>query len=104
MSITANVANGNFMLVQFPVEGLDHFTTTLLVERGNSKAYHLAIIVWIDTQVRSLNAFLDIGQQLTVPGLNYLQTRFRNRNRADLVDGCRCTIVIDLYAFHKRRQ
>src|SRR6266566_539187 len=103
MSVTTNIANGDFVLVQFLVEDFDHFTTSLLVERWNSKANHLAIVVRINTQVRFLNGFFYINQKFPIPGLNYQQTRFRNTNISDLVDGRRRSIVIDCNSFHKRQ-
>src|SRR5437764_8407363 len=89
------------MLVQFLVERLHHFATALLIERGNSEANDLTIIVWINAQVGSLYSFLDICQQLAIPGLNYQQASLRNRDRGDLVDWSWCSIVIDLDTLHK---
>src|SRR5260370_16693177 len=69
LRVTTNIANGNFMLIQFLVEGFDHFTTTRLVERGNSKANYLTIVVRIDTQVGSLNGFFYLNQKFAIQRL-----------------------------------
>src|SRR5438067_2438924 len=101
MSITTNIANGNFMLVQFLVERLYHFASALFIERGNSEANNLAIIVWINAQIGPLYSFFDICQQLAIPGLNYQQASLWNRDRGHLVDRSWSPIVINLDTLYK---
>src|SRR5205823_7589089 len=74
-----------------------------LVQRSDVEADHLSIIVGIDTQVRSLNSFFNIGEQSALIGLNDDKTRFRNTNLCHLINRSWCSVIINLNALYQSR-
>src|SRR5579863_2070667 len=85
------------------MEHLDHISPSLFIERRYIETDHLSIVVRVDTQVRLLNSFFDIGEQPALIGLNNDETRLRNADLRYLINWSRCSIIINLNALHQSR-
>ena len=86
------------MVLRHVVQFLNELLTPLLSELRDGNADDLAVVAWIQPEVRVPDGLLDRRNLGAVPRLNGNHERLRHVECTELIDGGRRSVIIDHYS------